>query len=70
MVYTIDFLREVQDYIDGYRDLPIAEITQLVREKFDIDIAIDEVETFYFRKIPSSVEELLEGLKIGISRGS
>ena len=68
MVYTIDFLREVQDYIDGYRDLPIAEITQLVREEFDIDIAIDEVEPLYFRKIPSSVEELLEGLRFGISR--
>lgn len=69
MVYTIDFLKEVQDYINGYRDLSIAEITQLVREEFVIDITIDEVETLYFCKIPSSVEELLEGLKIGMSRG-
>lgn len=69
MVYSINFLREVQDYIDGYRDLSIAEITHLVRKKFDIDISIDEVETLYFRKIPPSVEELLERLKIGMSRG-
>lgn len=69
MVYTIDFLKEVQDYIDGYRDLSIAEITKLVIEKFDTDITFTEVGILYSLKVPSSVEELLEGLKTGISRG-
>ena len=68
MVYNIDFLREVQDYINGFSDLSIAELTLLVREKFGIDISFLEVGVLYSRKIPASVEELLEGLKFGISR--
>ena len=67
MTYTIDFLKEVQDYINGYRGLSIAELTRLVREKFDIDMSFLEIGALYFCKVPSSAEELLEGLEIGIS---
>jgi len=69
MVYTIDFLREIQDYIDDHNDLSKAELTQLIKERFDIDITPMVVEALCYYEIPSSKEELLKKLELGLSRG-